>query len=156
MSARTVLLLATATLLTSPVAHAELGSTTTVNGDVPPGVPAKLVDLTVVTDTVQVDGDRLLVMQGVRKVGTRAPIHYHDHGGRTCVLKGTITDFVEGLEPAIFPAGTCYDMPADTPMTAANLGDEDVLLVDTFVLPPTEPTIIVLEPNWPDLADPTG
>ncbi len=148
---------AIAALLCTPgVASAELGSTTTINGEVPPGVAAKLVDLTVVTDTIQVDGNRLLVQQGIRKAGTRAPIHYHDYGGRTCVLSGTITDFVEGSEPMIFPAGSCYDMPEDTVMTAANLGDEDVLLVDTFVLPPKEPTIIVLEPNWPDLADPTG
>ncbi|MGV0990893.1 MAG: cupin domain-containing protein [Mycobacterium sp.] len=151
------LLLAGAVLVTSPgVASAELGSTTTINDSVPPGVPAKLVDLTVVTDTIGVDGDRLLVQQGIRIPGTRAPIHYHDYGGQTCVLSGTITDFVEGMEPMIFPAGSCYDMPSDTPMTAANLGDEDVLLVDTFVLPPNEPTIIVLEPNWPDLTDPTG
>lgn len=137
-------------------ASAELESTTTINGEVPPGVPAKLVDLTVITDTVQVDGNRLLVQQGIRKPGTRAPIHSHDYGGRTCVLSGTITDFVEGSDPMIFPADSCYDMPADTAMTAANLGDDDVLLVDTFILPPSEPTIIVLEPNWPDLTDPTG
>lgn len=150
-------LLALAVLLPAPaVASAELGSTTTINGEVPPGVAAKLVDLTVITDTIGVDGDRLLVQQGIRKPGTRAPIHYHDHGGRTCVLTGTITDFIEGMDPMIYPAGTCYDMPPDTAMTAANLGDEDVLLVDTFELPPEEPTIIVLEPNWPDLADPTG
>lgn len=150
-------LLAAASLLATPgVAAAELGSTTTVNGEVPPGVAAKLVDLTVLTDTVQVDGNRLLVQQGIRKAGTRAPIHYHDYGGRTCVLSGTITDFVEGMDPMIYPAGSCYDMPEDTAMTAVNLGDEDVLLVDTFVLPPRKPTIIVLEPNWPDLADPTG
>lgn len=149
-------LLAIVALLTAPVAHAELTSTTTINGEVPPGVPTKLVDLTVVTDTVQVDGDRLLVMQGLRKPGTRAPIHYHSYGGRTCVLKGTMTDFVEGMEPMIFPAGTCYDMAANTPMTAANLGEEDVLLVDTFVLPPRDASIIVVEPNWPDLTDPTG
>ena len=149
--------LALAALLTpSTVASAELGSTTTLNGEVPPGVPAKLVDLTVVTDTVQVDGNRLLVMQGVRKAGTRAPIHYHSYGGRTCVLSGTITDFVEGSEPMLYPAGSCYDMTKDTAMTAANLGDEDVVLVDTFVLPPKDASIIVIEPNWPDLTDPTG
>ena len=150
-------LLAGTVLLTTPgVASAELGSTTTINDSVPPGVAAKLVDLTVVTDTIGVDGDRLLVLQGIRLAGTRAPIHYHDYGGRTCVLSGTITDFVEGMEPMIVPAGSCYYMPPDTPMTAANLGDEDVLLVDTFVLPPSAPAIIVLEPNWPDLTDPTG
>ena len=76
--------------------------------------------------------------------------------GKTCVLSGTITDFVEGMEPATFAAGTCYDMPPDTAMTAVNLGTDDVRLVDRFTLPPGKPTIIVLEPDWPDLSDPTG
>ena len=143
-------------LTSSAVAHAELGSTTTVNGATPPGVMEKLADLTVMLDTVQSDGNRLLVQQGVRKPGTRAPIHFHDFGGHTCVLSGTITEFVEGREPMTFPAGTCYYMPPDIAMTAANLGTEDVRLIDTFVAPPGAPAIIVLEPGWPDLTDPTG
>lgn len=145
-----------AMLVGSPSARAELGSTTTVNGSTPPGVMTKLSDITTMLDTIQADGNRLLVMQGVRKPGTRAPIHFHDYGGHTCVLSGTITDFVEGHEPMTFPAGTCYYMPPDTPMTAANLGSEDVRLIDTFIQPPDTPAIIVLEPGWPDLSDPTG
>lgn len=143
-------------LAPSGVAHAELGSTTTVNGAVPPGIMTKLSDLTVMLDTVQADGNRLLVQQGVRAPGTRAPIHFHDFGGHTCVLSGTITDFVEGSQPTTYPAGTCYYMPPDVAMTAANLGTEDVHLIDTFSLPPGAPAIIVLEPGWPDLTDPTG
>ena len=46
-----------------------------------------------------------------------------------------------------FPAGTCYYMPADTPMSAANLGAEDVRLIDTFVLPPGAAPMTVLEPG---------
>ena len=154
---RGIPLLAIGALVAQPaVAAADLGSTTTINGHVPPGVMAKLVDLTTMIDTVQDDGSRLLVRQGIRKPGTRAPIHYHDHGAHTCVLSGTITDFVEGAEPMTFEAGSCYYMPPDTPMTAANLGAEDVRLIDTFVLPPSQPSIIVLEPGWPDLTDPTG
>ena len=138
------------------VAHAELGSTTTINGEKPPGTMAKLADISVMLDTVQADGSRLLIEQGIRKPGTRAPIHYHDFGGNSCVLSGTITDFVEGSKPMTFPAGTCYYMPPDVAMTAANLGTEDVRLIDTFVAPPTAPVIIVLEPGWPDLTDPVG
>ncbi len=107
-------------------------------------------------DTVQADGQRLLVQQGIRKPGTRAPIHSHDFGGHTCVLSGTITDFVEGQEPMTVSAGSCYYMPPDVAMTAANVGKDDVRLIDTFVLPPDAPAIIVLEPGWPDLTDPTG
>ena len=145
-----------AVVANSGAASAELGSTTTVNGAAPPGVAAPLSDLAVMLDTVQADGQRLLVQQGVRTPGTRAPIHYHDFGGHTCVLSGTITDFVEGKEPMTVTAGSCYYMPPGVAMTAANLGTEDVRLIDTFVLPPDKPAIIVLEPGWPDLTDPTG
>ena len=154
---RTIPLLAIGALVAQPaVAAAELGSTTTINGQVPPGVAAKLVDLTTMIDTVGDDGSRLLVVEGIRKPGTRAPIQYHDHEGHTCVLSGTITNFVEGADPMTVEAGDCYTLPPDTAMTAANLGTEDVRLIDTFVLPPAQPAIIVLEPDWPDLTDPTG
>ena len=142
--------------VTSAEASAELGSTTTVNGTTPPGTAAPLAEMTVMLDTVQADGQRLLIQQGIRKPGTRAPIHYHGFGGHTCVLSGTITDFVDGREPMTIPAGSCYYMPPDVAMTAANLGKDDVRLIDTFVLPPDAPTVIVLEPGWPDLTDPTG
>ena len=158
-TARAAILIPAAVIavLASPAtAQAEPGSTTTVNGSTPPGVMAPLSGMTVMLDTVQADGNRLLVKQGVRRPGTRAPIHHHDFGGHTCVLSGTITDFVEGMEPMTFAAGTCYYMAPDVAMTAANLGSDDVRLIDTFVLPPDAPAIIVLEPGWPDLTDPTG
>lgn len=145
-----------ALLGTAVHAGADLGSTTKVNGTTPPGTADSLSDLTVMLDTTQADGQRLLVQQGIRKPGTRAPIHSHDFGGHTCVLSGTITDFVEGKEPVSISAGSCYYMPPKVVMTAANLGKEDVRLIDTFVLPPDAPAIIVLEPGWPDLKDPTG
>ena len=55
---------------------------------------------------------------------------------------------MEGADSGTFPADTCYYMPANTPMAAANLGDEDAVLIDTFILPPGEPTITILEPDW--------
>ena len=51
------------------------------------------------------------------------------------MLSGEITDFVEGKSPQKYPAGTCYYMPPNTPMTAANLGEKDAILIDTFNLP---------------------
>jgi quercetin dioxygenase-like cupin family protein len=144
-------------LLVCPgAAQADLGPMTTINGTTPPGVMTRLSDMHTMLDTVQADGQRLLIMEGIRKPGTRAPIHIHDFGGHTCVLSGTITDFVQGKEPMTYPAGTCYYMPPDTPMTAANLGTVDVRLIDTFVQPPDATAITVLEPGWPDLSDPTG
>lgn len=127
---------------------ARFGERTTINGETPPGDLAHLVDVTTMLDTVNADGERLLVVRGVRKAGTRVGIHVHEWGGHTCVLSGTITDFVEGREPSTFPAGTCYYMPPNTPMSAANLGDEDAVLIDTFVLPVDGEPIVILEPGY--------
>ncbi len=49
----------------------------------------------------------------------------------------------------VAPAGTCYHMPPNTLMTAANLGTEDAVLVDNFNLPLGAPTITIREPGWP-------
>lgn len=126
--------------------------TTTIDGAVPDGVVAPMRDVSVMLDTIQDDGDRLVVWQGIRAPGTRAAIHVHDYGGHTCVLSGTITDFMEGMNhPMVFPAGTCYYMPPNTPMTAANLGPGDAHLIDTFVLPPGALTMNIVEPGWDHL-----
>lgn len=122
---------------------------TTINGSVPEGELLPLQDTTTMIDTIDSNGLRLVVTKGVRKAGTRVGIHVHKHGGHTCVLSGEITDFVEGLEPQTYSAGTCYYMPPNVPMSAANLGQEDAVLIDTFNLPPGEPTISILEPNYP-------
>ena len=134
----TVLMCAPATAAADPV--------TTINGTVPPGIVAPLEDSAIMLDTVQSDGKRLLVFQGIRKPGTRVPIHMHEYGGLTCVLSGTMTESMEGQELMTSPAGTCYYMPPNTPMSVANLGTEDVHLTDTFVLPPGAPWITILEP----------
>jgi quercetin dioxygenase-like cupin family protein len=121
---------------------------TTINGSPPPGVLQPLDDVTTMIDTVNSDGNRLLVVQGTRKAGTRAAIHLHAYGGYTCVLSGVITDFIEGQPPMTFPAGTCYYMPPDVPMTAVNLGTGDARLIDNFALPPGIAPMTVLESGW--------
>lgn len=126
--------------------HAEL---TTINGVAPRGVYRPLEEVVVLLDVTASDGQRLVVTRGIRRAGTRAPIHVHEHGGHTCVLSGTITDFVEGHPDTVWPAGSCYYMPANTPMTAANLGTEDAVLMDTFKLPPGAPTITIVEQGLP-------
>jgi len=130
-----------------PHAHHVLAGVSTINGEVPPGVVRGLQDVTVLLDTITSRGDRLLVVRGTRLAGTRVGIHVHEYGGHTCVLSGTVTDFVEGKPVSVQPAGTCYYMPADTPMSAANLGAEDAVLVDTFQLPPDAATITIVEPG---------
>lgn len=139
----------TALATACPSGATPLAPVTTINGAVPPGVMQPLSDVSTMIDTIQADGNRLVVWQGIRKAGTRAAIHYHDFGGHTCVLSGIVTDFTEGHEPMVFPAGTCYYMPPDIPMSAANLGDDDVRLIDTFILPPEADPTTILEPGWP-------
>ncbi len=122
---------------------------TTINGEIPPGILAPLGNSFVMLDTITADGSRLVIHNGVRLAGTRVGIHIHDFGGWTCVISGTITDFVEGQEPTENPAGTCYYMPPHTPMTAANLGTEDAIVIDTFDLPEGQKMITILEPGYP-------
>ena len=126
------------------------GPITTINGEVPPGELLPLQDVVSLLDTIDGQGNHLVVTRGTREPGTRVGIHVHGYGGYTCVLSGVITDFVEGKEPAEWPAGTCYYMPPDTPMSAANLGTEPAVLIDNFTVPPGEPTITILEPGWPE------
>lgn len=119
--------------------------TTEINGFAPPGRVEGLKNTVVMMDRLLPSGDRIVVTRGTRLAGTRASIHVHKYGGHTCVLSGAITDFVEGMAPGLFPANTCYYMPANTPMTAANLGTEDAVLIDTFILPLGEDTITIIE-----------
>jgi len=136
-------------LVVGPSGTAVADPVTTVNGQVPPGTVLALAEVSVMIDTVQADGNRLLVVQGIRRPGTRVAIHVHEYGGHTCVLSGTMTDFVEGEQSMTVPAGSCYYMPPDTPMSAANLGTVDAHLIDTFVLPVGAPPITTLEPDSP-------
>lgn len=121
---------------------------TKINNAVPEGKLEPLHNTSVMLDIIQTDGMRLLVEKGTRLAGTRVGIHVHEYGGHTCVLSGTITDFVEGKPNGVYPAGTCYYMPPNTPMSAANLGKQDAVLIDTFILPPGVPPITIMEPGY--------
>ena len=118
---------------------------TTINGQLLPVDPFPLQNVTVMLDTFDSHGNRLIITRGTRKAQTRAAIHVHMYGGHTCVLSGEITIFMECVPPAKKPSGTCYYMPPNVPMTATNLGTEDVELTDTFVLPPGADTLTALE-----------
>jgi quercetin dioxygenase-like cupin family protein len=122
---------------------------TTINGDPLPAKMLPLQDVTTMLDTVVSGGNRQTVTQSTRKAGTRVAIHMHKYGGTTCVRSGEITDFVEGNKPMTWPAGTCYYMPPNVLMSAANLGTEDAVLIDTFIFPPGEPPITIREPGYP-------
>jgi quercetin dioxygenase-like cupin family protein len=134
---------------TIPPIAPTFGSMTMLNGETLPGVMLPLQNDVTMLDTIDADGNRLLVTQGTRLAGTRVAIHVHKYGGHTCVLSGVITDFAEGEKSKTYPAGTCYYMPPNIPMSAANLGTEDAVLIDTFILPVGEARITILEPGWP-------
>ena len=119
--------------------------TTEINGLAPPGRVDGLKNTVVMMDRLLPSGERIVVTRGTRLAGTRVSIHVHKFSGHTCVLSGAITDFVESMAPELFPADTCYYMPANTPMTAVNLGTEDAVLIDTFILPPDDDPITVIE-----------
>ncbi len=124
------------------------GPVSMINGAVPQGKLDPLQNVSTMLDTVDSQGNRLFVSRGTRMPGTRVGIHVHEYGGHTCVISGEITDFVEGQESSTFPAGTCYYMPPNTLMTAANLGTETAVLIDNFTLPIDAPVITILEPGW--------
>lgn len=128
--------------LASPAMATEVN---TINGETPPGTVADLVHTSTMLDAIDANGMRVVALKGTRKAGTRVGIHVHKFGGHTCVLSGEITGYVEGHAPKKFPAGTCYYMPPDTPMAAANLGSVDAVLIDNFNLPPGESMIDIIE-----------
>lgn len=131
------------------VAFSTATNITKINGSVPPGEPLPLQNVKTLIDTIDAFGHRLVVTEGTRKAGTRVAIHVHKYGGHTCVLSGEITDFVDGREPTVHPANSCYYMPANTLMSASNLGAEDAVLIDAFNVPLGQPTITIREPGWP-------
>lgn len=125
--------------------------TTTVNGKVPPGDPSLPL-----TDTLNVmnltDGyKQITVNQGTRLAGARASIHIHQYGAATFVIggKGADTDISDGHHRTRHPKGSYYYMPANTPMTAANLTDHNVRVMNLFVLPVGIPGTTFIEPGAP-------
>ena len=126
----------------------DISPTSRINGKKPPGTVSNLVNTKLLIDAIQPDGMQLSVTRGTRLPGTRVAIHVHEFGGFTCIISGEITDFVEGKEDAVYGPGECYYMPPNTPMSAANLGDESAVLIDSFVVPPGKPVITKLEPGF--------
>lgn len=120
-----------------------------LNGITPPAVLSPTVDSITLLNTINADGQRVLMVKSVRKANTRIGIHVHKYGGYTIILSGTMTDFVQGIPNKKYGPNTAYYMPPCTPMSAANLSlTEDVELIDVFIGPPGEPYIEILEPNW--------
>lgn len=121
---------------------------TEINGEKLPGTLLPTQDQQVLLDIVNSFGQRVYMVKAVRKAGTRVGIHVHKYGGYTLILKGEMTDFVQGLPIKKYGPNKGYYMPPCTPMSAANLGEEDVELIDIFIGEPCQPFIEVMEPDW--------
>ncbi len=132
---------------------------TEINGQTLPGEMKPLQNVIDLVPPGYIDsfGREVVIHRGIREAGTRVGIHIHEYGGYTLVLSGTITDYVQDMEPTTHGPGDWYYMPPDTPMSAANLGTEDAELIDIFFVPPGQPSITIIEPGWPsDDADGTS
>ena len=116
-------------------------------------VPGELLPLQFSHEVVNqiVDNQHIRVSLGVREAGTRVGIHVHESGGTTFVVSGDgrITDFVQGYNDTYNPKGHYYYMPSDLPMSAANLTEEPVVLMDIFVTPVNGAPITIIEPGYP-------
>ena len=130
-------------------------NTSTVNGKDVDGNLLPLVNSSTIVDQV-IDGKRLVANLGTRKAGTRVGVHVHESGGATFVIagKGAITDSVEGYADTYNPVGNYYFMPYNTPMSAANLSEDDVVLLDVFFFPVDQTAITILEPDYPSYDPP--
>lgn len=105
-----------------------------INGARPPGRPTSAQNIELLTRSPLGDGQDLLVFRTTRLPGTRAPIHFHDHGGVTCVMEGETTIRIEGRPPTRHQKGECFTMPANVHMANFNSGSGLLITHDIFVL----------------------
>jgi len=88
------------------------------------------------------------MIRTTRKVGMRAPIHTHDHGGTTCVLNGQMALYKGGSKPATKKAGSCYFMPPGHLMTGVNIGKGTAVMLDIFTVPIGDDVWTVRQPEF--------
>jgi quercetin dioxygenase-like cupin family protein len=119
-------------------AHPHDEHITQIDGEDLPGEATYAKAQTTMIESSDGLGHTTVVHRTVRAPGTRAPIHTHDHAGSTCVLEGQMTLLLEGSEPAVAPAGTCYYMPPGKLMSGFNSGTIDAVMLDSFVVPDGE------------------
>ncbi len=126
----------------------QLPDVTTINGEVPP----LRTTIAFKSQTVSVgdngNGYQTIVIRTTRKAGTRSPIHTHDYGGTTCVLKGQMTLYLDGSKPATKKAGSCYFMPPGPLMAGLNTGKVTAVMIDMFTVPIGDPVWTVRQPGF--------
>ncbi len=146
---RLVVLVLVALAVSVGVAGAgQLPDVTTINGEVPP----LRTTLAFKSQTVSVgdngNGYQTIVIRTTRKAGTRSPIHTHNYGGTTCVLKGQMTLYLDGSKPATKKAGSCYFMPPGPLMAGLNTGKVTAVMIDMFTVPIGDPVWTVRQPGF--------
>lgn len=110
-----------------------------------PGKPTRSLESTTILRAPDGKGHETIVNRTIRAPGTRAPIHFHDAGGTTCVLEGEMTLYLEGQAPQRAVAGQCYFMPSGKPMSGVNSGSVNAVLLDIFTVPLGTPVWRVTE-----------
>ncbi len=122
-----------------------------INGAKPPGNTTTALKIELLSRSPLGDGQDILVFRTTRLPGTRAPIHFHDHGGVTCIIEGESTIRIEGRPPKRHVKGECLSMPPDTHMTNFNSGSGLMITHDIFVVKSEEPSAHawrVVEPGF--------
>ena len=130
-----------------PIAEAPQHEHSRINGSVPPGLVTAAEKTQLLAKSRDADGRVLLVYKTIRVPGTRAPIHYHDHGGVTCVLEGQSTMRIEGRAAVNYKAGDCFEMPPRVPMANLSSGKGSFVTLDIFAVPDGAPVWRVVEPG---------
>lgn len=110
-----------------------------------PGQPTRSLESREILRAPDGHGQETIVNRTVRAPGTRAPIHFHDAGGLTCVLEGEMTLYLAGADPQKAVAGQRYFMPAGLPMSGVNSGSVNAVLLDIFTVPVGTPVWRVIE-----------
>ena len=128
--------------------HGSMEMARTINGEVPPAMATLAFSSTELSREPSAPGMETVIVETIRKAGTRAPIHTHDFGGTTCVVSGEMTLYLTGAEPARAPAGTCYFMPPDRLMTGVNSGTQTAVMHDIFTVPTGDPVWTVHESGF--------
>lgn len=122
-----------------------------INGEIPPGQATSAQNIELLTRSPLGNGQDLLVFRTTRLPGTRAPIHFHDHGGVTCVIEGETTIRIQGHTPATHKKGECFTMPHGAHMANFNSASGLMVTHDIFMLksgiPPAEAWRVV-EPGF--------
>lgn len=118
---------------------------TMINGQVPPGKPSRVPSSVTLVSAKNSLGQDVFVFRDTRPAGTRSAIHIHPSGGTTCMLSGEMTLFMEGAAPQRAETGQCYYMPPNVPMSGANTGSTDAVLLDYFTVPTGQPVWAVVE-----------